>query len=187
MNYIRTFYILIKIKDKIVADGLDDSSFDVTDTGKHLSANEFNQAMKAPNTIVVDMRNQYESEVGHFQGAICPDADTFREELPMVKDQLKGKEDKKILLYCTGGIRCEKASAYLKHNGFKDTNQLHGGIIEYKNEIEKKGIKLSLSRAEEADLKLVVVDAKNLNFTDVLKGLLAVSYTHLTLPTNREV
>ena len=137
----KSFYKLtIKIKDKIVADGLDDSSFDVTNTGKHLSANEFNQAMKDPNTIVVDMRNQYESEVGHFQGAICPDADTFREELPMVKDQLKGKEEKKILLYCTGGIRCEKASAYLKHNGFKDTNQLHGGIIEYKKQVDEQGL-----------------------------------------------
>ena len=132
----KSFYKLtIKIKDKIVADGLDDSSFDVTNTGKHLTAKEFNKAMEDPNTIVVDMRNQYESEVGHFEGAICPDADTFREELPMVKEELKGKEDKKILLYCTGGIRCEKASAYLKHNGFNDTNQLHGGIIEYKKAI----------------------------------------------------
>ena len=96
--------------------------------------------MKDSNTIIVDMRNQYESEVGHFKGAICPDADTFREELPMVKNQLKGKEDKKILLYCTGGIRCEKASAYLKHNGFEDTNQLHGGIIEYKKQIDKNGL-----------------------------------------------
>ena len=137
----KSFYKLtIKVKDKIVADGLDDSSFDVTNTGKHLSAKEFNQAMQDPNTIVVDMRNQYESEVGHFQGAICPDADTFREELPMVKNQLKGKEDKKILLYCTGGIRCEKASAYLKHNGFKDTNQLHGGIIEYKKQVDQQGL-----------------------------------------------
>jgi len=137
----KSFYKLtIKVKDKIVADGLKDSSFDVTNTGKHLTAKEFNEAMKDPNTIVVDMRNQYESEVGHFEGAICPDADTFREELPMVKEELKGKEDKKILLYCTGGIRCEKASAYLKHNGFKNTKQLHGGIIEYKKQVDQEGL-----------------------------------------------
>jgi len=137
----KSFYKLtIKVKDKIVADGLDDSTFDVTNTGKHLTAKEFNEAMKDPDTIVVDMRNQYESEVGHFEGAICPDADTFREELPMVKEELKGKEDKKILLYCTGGIRCEKASAYLKHNGFEDTKQLHGGIIEYKKQVNQEGL-----------------------------------------------
>lgn len=137
----KSFYKLtIKVKDKIVADGLEDSTFDVTNTGKHLTAEEFNEAMKDQNTIVVDMRNQYESEVGHFEGAICPDADTFREELPMVKEELKGKENKKILLYCTGGIRCEKASAYLKHNGFEDTNQLHGGIIEYKKQVDEEGL-----------------------------------------------
>ena len=137
----KSFYKLtIKVKDKIVADGLNDSSFDVTNTGKHLTAKKFNEAMKDPNTIVVDMRNQYESEVGHFEGAIYPDADTFREELPMVKEELKGKEDKKILLYCTGGIRCEKASAYLKHHGFEDSNQLHGGIIEYKKQVDQEGL-----------------------------------------------
>ena len=81
--------------------------------------------------VVVDMRNHYESEIGRFKGAICPDAETFKEELPMVKDMLQGKEDKQVLLYCTGGIRCEKASAYLKHHGFNDVNQLHGGVIDY--------------------------------------------------------
>ena len=86
------------------------------------------------------MRNHYESEVGHFQGAILPDADTFREELPLVIDELKDKKDKKVLLYCTGGIRCEKASAYLKHNGFKDVNQLYGGIISYAHQIKEKGL-----------------------------------------------
>lgn len=96
--------------------------------------------MEKPGTIVVDMRNHYESEVGHFENAIRPRADTFREELPMVIEQLKGKEDQKILMYCTGGIRCEKASAYLRHHGFKDVGQLYGGIIEYAREIKQKGI-----------------------------------------------
>ena len=133
----------IKVRNKILADGLDDpeySGFDVTKTGKHLSAEEFNSAMENPDTIVVDMRNNYESEVGHFEGAILPAADTFKEELPMVVDLLKGKQDKKILLYCTGGIRCEKASAYLKHVGFNDVNQLDGGIIQYAHQVRQQNL-----------------------------------------------
>jgi len=89
---------------------------------------------------VVDMRNHYESEVGHFRGAVLPDADTFRQELPMVTGLLKDQKDKKILLYCTGGIRCEKASAYLKHEGFEDVNQLNGGIIHYARQVEAEGL-----------------------------------------------
>lgn len=138
----KSFYKLaVKVRNKIVADGLDDNAFDVTNVGKHLTAKEFNEAMEDPETIVVDMRNHYESEVGKFVGAICPDADTFREELPMVIDQLKDKKDKKILMYCTGGVRCEKASAYLKHHGFKDVNQLHGGIIDYVRQLKSEGLK----------------------------------------------
>jgi len=137
----KSFYKLaIKVRKKIVADGLKDDTFDVTNVGTHLSAEEFNKAMDLPDTIVVDMRNHYESEIGHFEGAILPMADTFREELPMVVEQLKDKKDKKVLLYCTVGVRCEKASAYLKHEGFQDVNQLHGGIIEYAKEIKRKGI-----------------------------------------------
>ena len=133
----KSFYKLtVKVRKKIVADGLNDSTFDVTNVGKHLSAKEFNDAMELPETIVVDMRNHYESEVGHFTGAICPDADTFREELPIVLDELKDKKDHKILMYCTGGVRCEKASAYFKHHGFNDINQLHGGIIDYVRQIK---------------------------------------------------
>jgi UPF0176 protein len=137
----KSFYKLaIKVRDKIVADGLDDGNFDVTNVGKHLSAKEFNEALEMPETIVVDMRNHYESEVGHFEGAICPDADTFRDELPMVLNMLEDKKDKKLLLYCTGGIRCEKASAYFKHHGFEDVNQLHGGIIDYARQIKEQGL-----------------------------------------------
>ena len=130
----------IKVRNKIVADGLDDKTFDVTKTGKHLSAEEFNSAMENPETIIVDIRNNYESEVGHFKGAILPAADTFKEELPIVVDLLKGKQDKKILLYCTGGIRCEKASAYLKHVGFNDVNQLDGGIIQYAHQVREQSL-----------------------------------------------
>lgn len=137
----KSFYKLtIKVRPKIVADGLDENTFDVTNVGTHLSAKEFNEAMESKDTIVVDMRNHYESEVGRFTGALCPDADTFREELPMVIDALKDKKDKKIIMYCTGGVRCEKASAYLKHHGFKDVNQLHGGIIDYVRQIKAEGL-----------------------------------------------
>lgn len=134
------FKLSVKVKEKIVADGLDDGAFDVTNVGKHLSATEFNEAMSDPKAIVVDMRNHYESEVGHFEGAICPDVDTFRDELPLVAEMLEDKKDAKLLLYCTGGIRCEKASAYFRHLGFADVNQLHGGIIEYARQVKYQGI-----------------------------------------------
>jgi UPF0176 protein len=132
--------LMIKVKNKIVADGLDDGTFDVTNVGNHLDAESFNEAMNDPNTVVVDMRNHYESEVGYFKGAILPDVETFKEELPKVKDMLEEQKDKKVLLYCTGGIRCEKASAFLKHHGFEDVNQLHGGIIDYARQVNEKGL-----------------------------------------------
>ncbi len=110
----KSFYkLIIKVKDKIVADGIDDPTFDSSNTGTYLDAESFNKAIEDPNTIVVDMRNHYESEVGRFENAFCPDADTFREELPLVVEHLKGQEDKKVLMYCTGGIRCEKSTNYL--------------------------------------------------------------------------
>ena len=128
--------LTVKVRNKIVADGLNDESFDVTDIGVHLKAEEFNSLLNDPNTIVVDMRNHYESEIGHFKGAITPDVDTFRESLPIIENQLAAnKEDKNLLMYCTGGIRCEKASAFFKHKGFKNVYQLEGGIIEYTRQI----------------------------------------------------
>ncbi|ASW74994.1 sulfurtransferase [Chryseobacterium piperi] len=134
--------LTIKVRHKIVADGLNDESFDVTNKGIHLKAQEFNNLLEDPNTIVVDFRNHYESEVGHFEGAITPDVENFRESLPIINEQLQDfKEDKNLLMYCTGGIRCEKASAYFKHQGFKNVYQLEGGIIEYTRQIKEEGIK----------------------------------------------
>ena len=136
-----SFYKLaIKVRKKIVADGLDDDSFDVTDTGAYLTASEFNEYVNDPEAVVVDMRNSYESEVGHFEGAIQPDVDTFREELAISPELLKVHKNKKVALYCTGGIRCEKASAWLKHNGFEDVRHLKGGIIDYKRQVEWEGL-----------------------------------------------
>ena len=138
--------LTIKVRQKIVADGLNDDTFDVTQKGKHVSAQEFNQLLADPNTICVDMRNHYESEIGRFKGAIAPDVDTFRESLPIIEEDLSAhKSDKNLLMYCTGGIRCEKASAYFKHKGFENVYQLEGGIIEYTrqvkdNELENKFI-----------------------------------------------
>ncbi len=132
--------LTIKVRYKILADGIDDNSYDVTNVGKHLTAKEWNECMDNPDTVLIDVRNHYENEIGHFRGALCADSDTFREDLPKIKDMLKNKKDKKILLYCTGGIRCEKTSAYLKHYGFKDVNQLHGGVIDYARQIKSQNL-----------------------------------------------
>ena len=133
--------LIVRIKSKIVADGLRIHNFDPTKVGKYLSPKKFNQTMEEKDSIVVDVRNHYETEVGLFEGGISPNTDTFRESLPEIKKILKGKEKNKILLYCTGGIRCEKASAYLKHHGFQDVNQLEGGIIEYAHQVKQKKIR----------------------------------------------
>lgn len=130
--------LIIKVKKQIVADGLADDEYDVTNVGEHLNAQQFNAALEQENSVVVDMRNHYESEVGHFEGAILPEAETFREELPLVLQKLNKHKEDKVLLYCTGGIRCEKASAYLKHHGFADVNQLHGGIISYAHQVKEQ-------------------------------------------------
>ncbi|MEN9919674.1 MAG: hypothetical protein RL662_2110 [Bacteroidota bacterium] len=131
----------VKVKDKVVADGLNDDTFDATNIGVHLKAKDFNTMLEDYNTIVVDMRNHYESEIGHFTGAITPDVDTFRESLPIIDKQLEAyKDNKNLLMYCTGGIRCEKASAYFKHQGFKNVYQLEGGIIEYTRQVKAEGL-----------------------------------------------
>lgn len=136
-----SFYKLtVKVRDKIVADGLDDNSFDVTKTGEYVTAAQMNAYVEDPDAVVVDMRNNYESEVGHFDGAITPDVKTFREELQKTPQLLRVHKDKKIALYCTGGIRCEKASAWLRHNGFKDVKHLKGGIIDYASQVQEQGL-----------------------------------------------
>jgi UPF0176 protein len=131
----------VKIRNKIVADGLMDDTFDVTDKGIHLKAKEFNEIIEKENTILIDMRNHYESEIGHFINAKTPDVDTFRDSLPIISEDIKGyEEDKNIVMYCTGGIRCEKASAYFKHQGFKNVFQLEGGIIEYTRQVKAENL-----------------------------------------------
>ncbi len=131
----------VKVRKKIVADGLNDRTFDVTNKGIHVDAVQFNELIEDPDTVLVDMRNHYESEIGHFKNAITPDVDTFRDSLDIIEEDLRDhKEDKKLVMYCTGGIRCEKASAYYKHKGFKQVFQLEGGIIEYARQVKKKNL-----------------------------------------------
>jgi UPF0176 protein len=130
----------VKVRKKIVADGLNDADFNPADTGTHLNAEKFNVLISSPDTVLVDMRNHYESEVGHFEGALLPDVDTFRDSLPIVEDMLHGKNDKNIVMYCTGGIRCEKASAWFRHRGFQNVFQLEGGIIKYANDVRSMGL-----------------------------------------------
>jgi UPF0176 protein len=139
----RSFWVLkIKVREKIVADGINDPSFDMQNKGKYVGAQEFNKLTDDPDTIVVDMRNHYEYEVGHFERAIEVPSDTFREQLPMAADMLKDAKDKNIIMYCTGGIRCEKASAFMLHQGFKNVFHLEGGIINYVNQAKEKGLPL---------------------------------------------
>lgn len=131
----------VKIRKNIVADGLSENSFDLSNNGKHVNASEFNSLTDDPNTLLIDMRNHYESEIGHFEGAILPDVDSFRESLPIIEKKFeKHKKSKNIVMYCTGGIRCEKASAFLKHKGYEKVYQLDGGIIEYARQVDQDKI-----------------------------------------------
>ena len=131
----------VNVRDKIVADGLNDDTFDVTNKGIHVDARMFNELIEDESTILVDMRNHYETEIGHFKNAITPDVDTFRDSLPIIEEDLSSyKDDKKLVMYCTGGIRCEKASAYFKHKGFKNVFQLEGGIINYTKQVEQENL-----------------------------------------------
>ena len=137
----KSFWVLkIKVREKIVADGISDPSFDMRNKGRYVNADEFNRLTEDPETIVIDMRNHYEYEVGHFENALEVPSDTFRDQLPMAVDMMKDKKDKNIIMYCTGGIRCEKASAFMLHHGFKNVFHLEGGIINYAQQVKEKGL-----------------------------------------------
>ena len=137
----KSFWVLkIKVREKIVADGIGDPEFNMERKGQYLDAESFNRLSADPDTLLVDMRNHYEFEVGHFDGAIEIPSDTFREQLPLAVKLLEEKKDQPVIMYCTGGIRCEKASAYLLHKGFKKVFHLEGGIIHYANSVKEKGL-----------------------------------------------
>jgi UPF0176 protein len=134
------FALIIKVRPKIVADGIDDPNFNSSDMGEHLNAAEFNAIISSSDTILIDMRNHYESEVGHFEGAVTPEVVTFRDSLPVISEMFTDEKEKNVVMYCTGGIRCEKASAFMKYQGFKHVFQLNGGIIEYARQVKEQGI-----------------------------------------------
>lgn len=137
----KSFYVLdIKVRGKIVADGINDPAFSMEKKGRYVNADQFNQLTADPDTIVIDMRNHYEYEVGHFEKAIEIPSDTFREQLPMAADMMEEHKEKNIIMYCTGGIRCEKASAYMLHRGFKNVFHLEGGIINYTNQVREQDL-----------------------------------------------
>jgi UPF0176 protein len=139
----KSFWVLrMKVRPKIVADGIDDPTFNLSKSGKYLKAREYNELSAQPGTVIVDMRNHYEYEVGHFENAIEVPSDTFRDQLPMAVEMLKDKKDQNIIMYCTGGIRCEKASAYMLHNGFKNVFHVEGGIIEYARKAKEENLPL---------------------------------------------
>lgn len=136
-----SFYVLdIKVRTKIVADGIEDPEFSMKRKGRYVNAREFNELVKDPTTMVIDMRNHYEYEVGRFKTAIEIPSDTFREQLPMAAEMFKDQKDRNIIMYCTGGIRCEKASAWMLHNGYKNVFHLEGGIINYVNQTREQSI-----------------------------------------------
>ena len=137
----KSFFVLdVKVRKKIVADGIEDPRFDMRNKGRYVNAEQMNKLMGDPDTIIIDMRNHYEYEVGHFVKALEIPSDTFREQLPMAVDMMKDSRDKNIVMYCTGGIRCEKASAYMLHQGFKNVFHLEGGIINYAQQIKQQGL-----------------------------------------------
>lgn len=137
----KSFYVLdVKVRNKIVADGINDPDFDMANRGRYVNAAQFNLLSADPDTVVIDMRNHYEYEVGHFEKAIEVPSDTFREQLPMAVDMMNADKEKNIIMYCTGGIRCEKASAFMLHKGFKNVFHLEGGIINYVNQVKEQGL-----------------------------------------------
>ena len=103
-------------------------------------AAEVNAMLDDPDAVFIDMRNHYEYEVGHFEQALEIPADTFRDQLPKAVEMMQEHKDKKIVMYCTGGIRCEKASAWMKHNGFSKVWHIEGGIIEYARRAREQGL-----------------------------------------------
>ena len=137
----KSFWVLrMKVRDRIVADGIDDPHFDASNVGEYLQAAEVNAMLDDPDALFIDMRNHYEYEVGHFENALEIPADTFREQLPKAVEMMQAHKDKKIVMYCTGGIRCEKASAWMKHNGFNKVWHIEGGIIEYARKAREQGL-----------------------------------------------
>lgn len=129
----------VRVRDQIVNLSLEDDVDSTELTGNYLKPAEFLEKMQEENTVILDARNDYEFDVGHFRGAIRPDIRTFRELPQWVRDNKELFEGKQVLTYCTGGIRCEKFSGWLVREGFDNVSQLEGGIVTYGKDDEAKG------------------------------------------------
>ncbi|WP_409305703.1 rhodanese-related sulfurtransferase [Peribacillus sp. SCS-155] len=129
----------VRHRPELVTLGLEEDVNPLETTGKYLEPKEFFEKLQDPDTVVIDARNDYEYEIGHFRGAIKPDIKAFRELPEWIRNNKEKLEGKKILTYCTGGIRCEKFSGWLVEEGFEDVSQLHGGIVTYGKDPEVKG------------------------------------------------
>lgn len=135
------FWVLsVKVKKYIVNDGISNPSFNLKKVGTYIKAKEVNNMLNEGEALFVDMRNSYEYKIGHFQNAIEVKSKTFREQLKKVVKLIEYAKNKKIVMYCTGGIRCEKATAWMIFNGFKYIYHLDGGIIGYVNDAKKNGL-----------------------------------------------
>ena len=128
----------VKLRKEIVTMGVEQVSVDpIKNLNTYLDPQEWHELIQDPDVILLDTRNDYEFELGTFKNAINPDIDNFREFPEYVKQQLSDKKDKKIAMFCTGGIRCEKTTAFMKEQGFEQVYQLHDGILNYLAAIPK--------------------------------------------------
>ena len=131
------FYRLkVRIKPEIVSFGVPD--LDVANTGEHVSAQRWNELLADPNVVVIDTRNTYEIDIGTFPGAVSPETESFREFPAWVQDNLDPKQTPRVAMFCTGGIRCEKASAFMRQQGFDEVYQLDGGILQYLEDVPEQ-------------------------------------------------
>ncbi|WP_347550214.1 rhodanese-related sulfurtransferase [Pseudalkalibacillus hwajinpoensis] len=129
----------VRARDEIVSLRLEEDINPKEMTGNYLEPKDFMEALEDDDVIVIDARNDYEYDIGHFRNAIRPDIKAFRELPEWIEANLADKKDKKVLTYCTGGIRCEKFSGYLMKKGFSDVSQLHGGIVTYGKDPDVQG------------------------------------------------
>lgn len=129
----------VRYRPELVNLSLEDDINPLELTGAYLDPKEFREAMLDENTVVIDARNDYEFDLGHFRGAIRPEIRSFRELPQWIRDNKEQFMEKRVLTYCTGGIRCEKFSGWLVREGFKDVGQLHGGIATYGKDPEVQG------------------------------------------------
>ena len=138
-DYIPFAKLICKVREEIVA--LHKEDVDPKHGGNHLKPQEWRRVMESgEDYVMIDVRNNYESVIGHFEGALKPDLENFY-DFPKWLEEANIPKEKKVLMYCTGGIRCEKFSVLMKEEGWEDVNQLHGGILNYAKEEEGKHFK----------------------------------------------